>query len=318
MIVLIESDYLRKLFGRKEQEYSHCICSLLTKPDGSNSMKSAVCKLLIQTVSYCSEKLLQDVSLPLLELLKCDSIFLQTWATAALVNMTASQDPIKNMLMSSGVGQQCVAKLKTKDDDLIKWTLTLLVNLTKHTHHRNVIASYGAITIFVDLLTSSYHNTFKQRMLTQLCSVIGQFAEDEEYRKEITRNYPQCINCLMLLFDNAKVTSPLHIKIIFCLKQLVKHSPDIQFQVGSHCIKKCLTDMYANINRQHSDFLMQSVLLLVKVITAENAILMKNNGLNDFVREMSVHPDFAEHPQFQKKMAHLMELVRDLTHRDSI
>eukprot|EP00397_Hematodinium_sp_SG-2012_P013128 GEMP01013321.1.p1 GENE.GEMP01013321.1~~GEMP01013321.1.p1 ORF type:complete len:639 (+),score=119.06 GEMP01013321.1:29-1945(+) len=120
MIVLIETDYLRKLFGRKETEYSTCIAYLLTKPEGSKALKSAVCRLLIQTTTH-SEEFLLSVAMPLLQLLEGTDIFLQTWASAALVNLTASQTSIKNMLMSGGIAQLCVDKLKTRDDDLIQY-----------------------------------------------------------------------------------------------------------------------------------------------------------------------------------------------------
>ena len=90
-----------------------------------------------------------------------ENAFLQAMSTAAIVNLTGKQDYIKNMLLmlpdldaqktgseerhQGGVGahitlptiQQNISS--RRDDNLLEYTLSLVVNLTKTTHHRDVV-----------------------------------------------------------------------------------------------------------------------------------------------------------------------------------
>eukprot|EP00396_MALV-II-16_sp_LP-1_P000028 gene28-320_t len=106
MQILLESDYLRKLFGRDEQgalDHAACCARRVVSPGVFTSLKAAVCRQILQAENL-GAKSIQVLAPALVEVLRMSSsYYVQTCATAALVNLSAQNDQIKNLLMSSGV-----------------------------------------------------------------------------------------------------------------------------------------------------------------------------------------------------------------------
>merc|ERR1712113_819534 len=98
----------------------------------------------------------------------------------------------------------------------------------------------GIIPVLYDILSSSYGHTivisYKRRVLTELCSVVGQMCNDEETREMMCDTY-QVIDCLLWIFDAAGTATKLMSKVIFALKQLCANNQENKDQVGARVIK---------------------------------------------------------------------------------
>merc|ERR1712084_158004 len=99
-------------------------------------------------------------------------------------------------MVGEGIIPLCVQQLKKKDDDLTLYTLFLLVNLTKTPHHRAIVVRAGGVPLLVDILTSSYQNLRKQKILTEVASVLGQLCNDRDTRNSISEDFP-VVQCLL-------------------------------------------------------------------------------------------------------------------------
>merc|ERR1719198_477373 len=116
--------------------------------------------------------------------MKEDGLFLATYATAALVNLSQARETVKNFVMAEGIAKTCLNQLHSHDDDLVRYTLVLLVHLTKSVHHRKQLKDIGIIKVLTHILTDFYNYVDrKRRILTELASVLGQMCNDEETRK---------------------------------------------------------------------------------------------------------------------------------------
>eukprot|EP00392_Amoebophrya_sp_AT5.2_P004787 g4796.t1 len=221
MQILLESDYIRKLFGRsREKEYSQCIVTNPPSPENQAILAPALCDVLRQSTSY----------------------YVQTCVCAALVVMSADSDQVKTLVMACGVAPLVIGMVTSRDDELVMHALMLTVNLSKHTHHRGIFVQYGMLPILVDILSSSYHSVrFKGKILIQLCAVIGQFCNDEDSRKILT-NFPHdfSLDCLMFVFDECVPRSALECKVLYCMRMCANHSNDKKYRVGQHCHLKLL------------------------------------------------------------------------------
>merc|ERR1712194_292750 len=192
MQAMLSMKYLRRQLGReRERQYYECLASMLTSPAGTN-LKAYVCQLFMEEradgpMRVASGKEGDDPCSAginsLVECAKTQGVFLATYATAALVNLSNGNKTVKEKLMQFGMAEIAVKNINTKDDELIYYTLMLLVNVSKESHHRSYLAANSLIPILTDLLTSSYYqctDTFlakmgsptyskpKERILTQV------------------------------------------------------------------------------------------------------------------------------------------------------
>merc|ERR1719388_85813 len=165
--------------------------------------------------------------------------------------------------MASGCAKICIEQLKSRDDDLTQYTLVLLVNLTKSVHHRMMIKNQGVIPVLIDLLTSSYSNRFKHRVLTELASVLGQLCNDEETRKMCCEKYP-VIECLLYIFDTSPTASKIMSKTMFALKQLCANSGENKERVGTHVIQTVVQELGNKKNLDSNrDWAVNAIMLLL-------------------------------------------------------
>ena len=111
----------------------------------------------MQRATPFSQEAMQVISLALLEVMKQGHVYLATYAVAVLVNISHESDTTKNFLMSGGVAPLCVNLLKTAskgyrcDDDLVLYTCTLLVNLTKSVLHRTFLIANGCVPVVAEV-----------------------------------------------------------------------------------------------------------------------------------------------------------------------
>ena len=86
----------------------------------------------------------------LMETMAADNVFLKTFATATLVNISDGSENVKSMLIREGVMPLVAEHLRIKDDDLVQYSLRLLTNLSKSQHQRCHINECGVIEVLMD------------------------------------------------------------------------------------------------------------------------------------------------------------------------
>merc|ERR1719253_571302 len=118
----------------------------------------------------------------LVAVMESTNVNLVSCATAALVNLSCNYMTTKTLLMQQGCMKLMLQSLKRKDDDLTLYTLYLLVNMSKEPQHRAALVSNGGIVLLVDILSSSYQNLRKRKILTELASIFGQLCNDPATR----------------------------------------------------------------------------------------------------------------------------------------
>merc|ERR1712226_494786 len=93
--------------------------------------------------------------------------------------------------------------LRSQDDDLIQYTLSLLTNLTKSVQHRHTMCEHDMVKEVVRLLGSMRFNLTKHAVLAELASVIGQLCNDDDMEKEMCQKNNNTIARLLDIFNNA-------------------------------------------------------------------------------------------------------------------
>ncbi|CAD7955217.1 unnamed protein product [Amoebophrya sp. A25] len=319
MQILLESDYIRKLFGRsREREYAQCVSNLLANPSVSISLKSSLCRQIVGTppapeIAGILAPALVDV------LKKSKSYYVQTCVCTALVVMSADSEEMKTLLMACGVAPMMMEMVRSRDDDLVQYTLMLLVNLSKHTHHRGIFVNYGVLPTVADILSSSYHALqFKAKILLQLCSVIGQFSNDEDSRKILTQApHNFTLDCLMYIFDECPPRGALEGKVLYAMRMCAQNSNDAKFRVGQHCYLKLIEELQdaADLG-QCLDFVYNALcFFLVVSEVVENAAALQSVNIADTLQR--IRDDLYDVSNVQEKTTLLLELLRKQTHRES-
>merc|ERR1719253_1817946 len=77
----------------------------------------------------------------------------------------------------------------------------------------------------------------KDKLLTQLCSVLGHFCKDESYREQLLEMYPHTIKCFVYIATHCVPGSALMAKVLFSMKQLCANAGDKKLYAGSIVIK---------------------------------------------------------------------------------
>lgn len=301
MQVMLELGYLRKVMDSTGDgsggaissaatgsgmsvQYASLLGKLLASDASSVNLKASICRQVIAT-----KNAEQAVKLcpGLITLMRPGELFLSTYSTAALVNLSQAQETVKNFLMSQGVATLCHQQLKSKDDDLVLYTLVLLVHLTKSEHHRTAIKQTGMIPILIDILISTYGVAkaikYKRRVLAELCSVIGQMCNDDEVRSKLCEK-SEVLDCLLYVFEQSSSGTQVISKVLFALKQLCanvrgKTSEENKDQVGCRVIKPILEDLAQPKSLENMDWATNALMLLMLlVVTKKNCQRMKECG----------------------------------------
>lgn len=307
-------------------EYTKFLGELLRGGTASASLKASICR---QIISANQKQLFFSVLIPaLMEIMNLASIYLKTYATVTLVNMTGGQERAKNMLMSMDVVPLLGEHLQSKDDDLIRYTLVLLANLTKSVHHRDVMKENGIVEILIDLLTGSYSNVFKRDILTELASVIGQLCNDEETRAGMCES-KGVITCILYVFDKAPEGTKLKSKCMFALKQLCVNSEKNKERVGEQVTRSVVAELQLAESktaegRAHDvnlDCATNAILLLLLLaICTNNCKIMINksqepNGINikDLIPKLLSNTKLGQMDSTRDRLNQLYSRVDEVT-----
>lgn len=294
MQVLLELGYIQRLFdpktaakGMMTADCADVLLHLLQSKGASINLKSSICRQIIASKDAQHGPTLCP---GLLALMRSGGLFLATYASAALVNLSQAKESVKNQLMKNGIADICLKQLKSKDDELTLYTLMLLVHLTKLVHHRDVFLQVGIVPVLHEMLNNFYKETsVKRRILTELCSVIGQMCNDDGTRQRFSEEKHEIAKVLLELFRLAhdkekdkekKIKDPwkLRSKILFVIKQLCVGSAEMKKKFGDardpDVIQVIIGDLKEGDNLVHTDWATNAIILLV--ILAINNELLRN------------------------------------------
>lgn len=313
MQVLLELGYVQRLYdpkaaarGLMSKDCADVMLQLLQSDGASINLKSSICRQIIASKDAQQGPILCP---GLLTLMRSGGLFLATYASAALVNLSQAKESVKNQLMKSGIADICLKQLKSKDDDLILYTLMLLVHLTKLVHHREIFLQVGIVPVIHEMLNNCYKETHvKKRILTELCSVIGQMCNDDDTRARFSEERHEICKVLLELLDNANLIHKdpwkLKSKILFAMKQLCVGSSDMKMKFGKSkdpdLIGSVITDLKEWENLQYTDWATNAIILLV-------VLAINNELLRDFVD----HGWGEAHKELTKSKLGEMDATRD-------
>jgi len=263
------------------------------------NLKSSICRLIIKetNVEHGTE-----LCPGLISMMEHGSLFLATYACAALINLSQAMDLVKNWIMRAGIANICMRLLHSKDDDLMLYTLMLLVHLTKQANHRAMMKKAGLVSWLNKTLAESYDATavkYRRRIIVEICSVLGQMCNDDDTRRETCEGY-QAIECLIKIFehemkappptyhkvkkgDPADIATQLASKAMFCLKQLcvgMTANESKKEQVCQKVIEAIVEQLQLKSNLAYNrDWSVNALLLLaVLAINRNCSILIKKKG----------------------------------------
>lgn len=326
MKLLLTENYIanewRKKSGGSGASYERLLASLLTNEHVGVGLRTLICRQILETTNLKDsnvndERQVQVLVPALVKVMQGGNLSLTSCATAALVNLSCGKMSTKNLLVSEGCMKLCIKQLKAKDDDLTLYTLYLLVNLTKTPHHRSIVVREGGVPLLVDILTSSYQNLRKQKVLAELASVVGQLCNESETRTLISDEFP-VVPCLLWVYDAAPPNSKLKSKLLFALRQLCVLGQN-KVKVGQHVIPRVLEEL-SLATPSFEECATNAVLLLTMLASVHsNAIRMNVEGrLDDSLCACGLQTDPGVEskthrfsPNVWEKVAILRERIRE-------
>lgn len=307
MQVLVETGYLMKVLqdsssgsggggsssGGGEHamtsNYTRLLSRVLRSPEASTGLRASICR---QVIEISDMEVGNQVGLALLEAMQTGNLFLATYACAALVNVSQANSDVGAFLIGSGAIGICLQQLRTFDDDLMIYTLILLVHLTKELHHRDAFKQAGLMPMLVDILGHTHKlwmHKRQARLVTELCSVMGQMCNDAGTRRTMNEE-SQVVHWLLYIFRSAdgvgddsagppKARGPLSAsasktisKVLFALKQLAADTPTTKEEVGSAVIHHLVLDLSIKENLEHRDWASNAIMLLLLLVASEENV----------------------------------------------
>lgn len=338
--VLLELNYARLLMADEgvvrhdtnpahvpiSTEYANQLTHLLQADTASINVKASICR---QIVKERDTEMGPVMCIGLLDVLNKGSVFLQTYACAAVVNLSQAKEVVKNRLMRRDVATTAMRLLKSKDDDLILYTLMLLVHLTKLVHHRRTMVQAGLMPIVNDILEQSYEVVqYKRRILVECCSVLGQMCNDEDTRKLMCENYT-VVDSLLHIMDGKSSNPPkpwssstsLSSKVMFALKQLCANSQDVKEKVGKKVIKPILLELQDTEKQKDKDWGVNAIMLLVILaIHEDNVRQMVFGGTWESANDCLAKSDYATMDATRDRIQQIdarVESVKDKIEKES-
>jgi hypothetical protein len=165
-----------------------CLGKLLDS-NASLDLQAFVCKTLMGLRGPDGAELDEDLCIlavdPLVKLLRKNNLFIATYATAALVNLSKDRSVVKGILLGMHASELCMQNLDTRDEDLMVYTLMLIAHLTKESGHRMVMIDSGLVPKLYDMLTAAYAHFKPSKSNSRRITVTG-FRMDD-YNGSYTR-----------------------------------------------------------------------------------------------------------------------------------
>lgn len=240
MQTLLELGWLNNLFAGKTEsqkvtsmslDYAKVLAQLLSAPGSSSSLKVSVCRQVLSETG--TGPMHPNILVPaVMSAFRDRSVYIKTHATAVLVHLTSRLESVKHTLMDNGAPELLNEHLSYRDEDLLRYTLILLVSLTKAAHHREKISlldrdkdgQESLAQKLMDLLPGT-----KEDIKSEAVCAIGQLCSEEEMFKKFVlpeseeEPAPKVAKMLVEFFRNEGLGQKLRTRSVFALKQLCEH-----------------------------------------------------------------------------------------------
>eukprot|EP00922_Rhytidocystis_sp_ex-Travisia-forbesii_P003948 GHVS01005722.1.p1 GENE.GHVS01005722.1~~GHVS01005722.1.p1 ORF type:complete len:433 (+),score=45.57 GHVS01005722.1:297-1595(+) len=275
--VYLDIGFVAKMFPKgNEGSYLKLLAVLLKSSASPVNLKTAVCRQILQAAS--AQLVSADVFAPLIPALidvvsrraaPGSSSYLSVFALASLVKLSLSSIPVK-------------------DDDLTEHGLTLVVNLTEDTAHKQRFLATGILYTLIDILLIEYNSLHhqKQRLLLLIVTIIGQLATDDQSRDLLCERFPG-IDCLLYMFHTAQSGSEYKHKVLICLTQLSRHNWQTRQRIGKHTITGTILDLRKAVDPTKLSGLLQ--FLQAMSLYKPNCLDMKNNEIESAFSQIWAH-----------------------------
>jgi hypothetical protein len=175
----------------------------------------------------------------------------------------------------------------------------------------------GGVPLLVDILTSSYQNLRKQKILTEVASVLGQLCNDRDTRNSISEDFP-VVPCLLWIYDAAQPNTKLKSKLIFALRQLCILAQN-KIKVGQHVITTVIEEL-SNATPKFEECATNAILLLTMLanIHSNAAVMSDQDRLEDALKACGLEAPVPGKPsrwgeQLWRKVMVLKERVKEST-----
>eukprot|EP00440_Ansanella_granifera_P074019 gb/GFBE01080323.1/.p1 GENE.gb/GFBE01080323.1/~~gb/GFBE01080323.1/.p1 ORF type:complete len:934 (+),score=199.60 gb/GFBE01080323.1/:1-2802(+) len=301
MQALIETGHLRAVLrdersggGCMSTEFTYLLSNLLQCDAASVNLKASICRLIITDKAIGDSGQAEVLCGGLTSLMETGSLFLATMACAALVNLSQSREAVRGHLIIMGVVDSLDRNLRSKDNDLMLYTLMLLVHLTKRSNHRAALMQRGLLNLLYEVFSSTYQQLeHRRRVLSELCSVLGQLCNDEHSRATLSEPKWQVADKLLSVMEAAlkwpagrlpgqtlpersvKILS----KVFYALKQLSAGSLELKEQIARAALPAVVQDLSNLENLKNSDWASNAVLLLHFLTSSRKATkLIQESG----------------------------------------
>ncbi|GBG24704.1 Alpha-1,3/1,6-mannosyltransferase ALG2 [Hondaea fermentalgiana] len=265
-------------------------------------------------VDPLSDLALHTIVPALIDLLNDESCSerIQVLVVSSLVNFTRNNAVLKNKVMAGGALRRGAIEsicrfLQSKNDDLVKHSVSLLNNCTKSEQYRSQVAKFRAVGALMRLIMrNEFQPTYRPiQILTQTAAVIGNLASDSHLRDQITNSLgfttkpleernvqiriPKAIDELASLlsdpagnFKSQAQHDSLRVTVIYALKNLcIKHA-DNKLHVGLVAIHKLVqivaqTSQASSIQQILTDVTLRC--LYVLSFHPDNCVLLRKHEI---------------------------------------
>jgi len=203
-------------------DYARFLAQLLMSQTSSPNLKASVCR---QIISANHSQAHLGVLLPaVMETLNQRSLYLKTYATVTLVNLSGQNEAVQNIIMTAGIGPMCIEHLKSQDDDLTHYSLVLLANITKSAYHHDLLRDHDLVDTVADVVLGSPAVPSKFQILAEVSSVVGQLCNDEKMWEALCKESRNMVERLLDIFSEVPAGSRVKSKVMFALRQIC-HRP---------------------------------------------------------------------------------------------
>lgn len=333
MQALLETGHLRADLedldlgeGCMSMEYAALLANLLCCETSSTNLKACVCRLIIADEDIGQNGQATVLADGLMQLLWRGAPFLVTYACAALVNLCQGHEVVRSHLIHNDVIPLCKHNIRTYDNDLVLYSLMVLVQLTKRSNHRASVERYGLLEFCTGLLHSLHAQTeTRWRVLAELCNILGQLFADEASREAAAAPESQVFDFLMTLMESSvsQGVSPLpdwsvklQSKVLLALRSLCQVSAVRREQVCDHVSKplpKLMSALGNQENLEHADWMNQAVLLCSAMSTTrEHLVDLKEAGWEQAYPVMSTCQTAAERDLLRERMMVISNAIATL------
>ncbi|KEP60787.1 UNVERIFIED_CONTAM: hypothetical protein HHA_249730 [Hammondia hammondi] len=291
-VSLVDCGFMAKLFAKGEEAAYLDLLRVLLLGATSQGLKTALCRQILKASGdrreAQSSEALYTVVPALVNVLRNkvnmsagSTVSLLNLALSALVNLSAGDLRVKEILLETDVYHAIVFVLKTKEESLQLPCVQLSMNLTKTGAHRQAFISSGAFNLLLDILMAQYCSLYihKQKLLACVAGLLGQLANETKVAQDMVDNYP-VVDCLLYMFHAPDTTIEFRSKVVFALKQLSQGRWLVQQRVGKHCIQTLVTELRESVS--HVDYT-TTVLVLLQTLAEfkPNCFDMKAAGVHE-------------------------------------